>query len=142
MTINEVLSNTSNNTDLHTLAQADNVWTFIAVNVNRDAGIAEIFFNGVSQGAYDVSALTGIIYPTQYFQIGAINNGGGPAGIQHSGLDDLAFYEGTLSPGQIAALSAGAIGPGQIVSPSGLRITSVSIDRGTGGNKKVCAGMG
>ena len=105
------------NTTLGTLNQADGVWTHIAVNVDLDGDQAEVFFNGASQGTYDVSSLTGTVQPTQDMQIGVINGGTNAGGAQQSGLDDLAFYDGTLSNAEISGLASGSMTPDMIVVP-------------------------
>jgi hypothetical protein len=84
----------------------------VGVTIDRANFVGEVYFDGVSQGTFPMAGTsTGIIRPTQDLEIGVINNGGGPAGAQESGLDDLAFYEGLLSATDIALLANGTLTP-------------------------------
>jgi arylsulfatase A len=100
------------------LSQPANAWIFVVINVDRSNDAVEVFFNGSSQAGYDISALTGTISPTQDLQIGAINGGSGAGGLQSTGLDDLAFYEGILSTQEIADLNSGTITPDDLHTPT------------------------
>ena len=119
---------------LGTITQEDAAWVHVAVNVDRENEAAEIFFDNVSQGSYDISPLAGNIWPGQDMQIGVINNGTTAGAAQQCGLDDLAFYTGLLTETDRAALAAGTVSPREITEGPGVRfeITAVSID-GQGG---------
>ena len=106
------------NTTLNTINQADGRWIHVAVNMDRTADVGEIYFDNVSQGTFDISALTTSIFPTQDMQIGVINGGGNTGAAQQSGLDDLAFYSGLLTPSDRAGLAAGTLTPDRIPEPS------------------------
>lgn len=113
-----VLSNGGGN--LETLQMPSDAWVHVVLNVSRVSDTAEIFFNGSSVGSYDIAGLTGAIRPSQDLQIGAINGANGPGGIQTAGLDDLAFYDGTLSVGEVAGLAAGSLTPDMIPEPGSM----------------------
>lgn len=93
-----------------TLMPPADEWVHVAITINRDAAVnlAEIFFDAVSIGTYDLSTLTGNVFATQALQIGCINGGSNASGLQTAGLDDLAFYTGVLTQEQITALHGGA----------------------------------
>ncbi len=99
-------------------------WVNITVNVSRSTGEAEIFFGGVSQGTFPVSS-TGDIYPTQDMEIGSVNGGINEGGLEGAGLDDLAFYDGTLSGAEITGLANGTLTPDQIPEPGSLILLSL-----------------
>jgi hypothetical protein len=111
-----VLSNAGGNLD--SLSQPQDAWVHVSGTVDRSGlNLATIYFDGVSQGSYDISALTGNINPSQDMQIGVINGGGSAGTAQKSGLDDLAFYAGVLSASQIDDLRLGNTTPDAYVVP-------------------------
>ena len=122
----EVISNNI----LGTITQEDAKWIHIAVNVDRDADMVEIFFDTVSQGTYSIAVLEGIIEPGQDMQIGVINGGTNAGTAQQCGLDDLAFYDGLLSASDIAGLADASLKPTDIVGEpeAPFEITSVTVD--------------
>lgn len=115
---------------LGAITQDDAKWIHVAVNVDRENNLAEIFFDDTSQGSYDLSALTGNILPSQDMLIGVINGGGGAGAAQQCGLDDLAFYTGLLTEADRAGLAAGTTTPATITEGPAIpfKITSVEID--------------
>ncbi|MGI9429255.1 MAG: LamG-like jellyroll fold domain-containing protein [Bythopirellula sp.] len=116
---NAVISNTTG-APFDALLQADDVWTHVSINVSRSTDSAEVFFNGATQGTYDISALTGSIFPTQDMEIGVINGGSAVGAAQAAGLDDLAIYSGLLSQADITGLARGTITPDQIPEPGSI----------------------
>ncbi len=108
-----VLSNTT-----ETLYQPTDVWTHIAVNVDRANTTVTVYVNGVSAISYSIAALSGGIGPSQDLRIGAINLANSAGGSQNGGLDDLAFYDGLLNATQLAGLAAGTMTPLDL-APSG-----------------------
>ena len=107
----------SNNT-LTTLEQPADQWVHVAVNVDRSLNQFEIFFNGASQGVVPFSAPSaGSISATRDMDIGVINTDGTQNQVESGGLDDLAFYDGLLSTGDIAGLAAGTLTPFSVGSP-------------------------
>ncbi|MGI9429256.1 MAG: LamG-like jellyroll fold domain-containing protein, partial [Bythopirellula sp.] len=123
---NDVISNTTG-APFDAITQADDVWTHVAVNVLRSTNVAELFFNGASQGTYDISALTGNIAATQDMQIGVINGGAALGAAQASGLDDLAFYSGTLTSQEITDLANATITPADFLpKPLSLEVNTTT----------------
>jgi len=97
------------------IAMPTDAWVHCSVNVDRANSTVEIFFNGASQGTVALaSGAAAGIRPTIDLSIGIINAGNDGTGAQKSGLDDLAFYTGLLSPSDIAGLAAGTLNPGSI----------------------------
>ena len=121
-----VISNAAGNLD--TLTQPRDAWTHVAVNVARSTNTAEVFFNGASQGTYDISALTADIVPSMDLEIGVINGGANAGAAQAAGLDDLAFYEGLLSSQDLTGLAGATITPLDLVpEPSATLLLSVGL---------------
>ena len=94
-----------------------NQWFHITAVVDRSVPEVRAYLNGVLQATVPLvdnstqQPFAGNIIPGQDLQIGIINNGGGPAGAQSCGLDDLAFYRGALTASDAMALASGAVTP-------------------------------
>lgn len=121
------------NTTLGALQLPADAWTMVVVNFDRTNDLATIYFNGSVAGAYALagpgvaSPLTGTVQPSQDLQIGCINGGGNAGGLESGALDDLAFYDGTLSTGQISGLAAGTLTPDQIPEPAAALLGSLGV---------------
>lgn len=109
-----------------------NQWVHVALNVNRSTNQVTIYFGGVSQGSYDISSLSGNIHCTQDLQLGVINGGEVDSQAQKSGLDDVAFYPRTLTPGEITSLAAATLTPVRILDSNTPHITAYSHDTSSG----------
>jgi hypothetical protein len=127
---NEVISNQQ--PGFESLAMPANQWVQVTLNVDRVANRVEVFFDGASQGSYDISALTGNIRCTQDLQLGVINGGNSASQAQKSGLDDVAFYPRTLTAGEISLLAAATKTPLDLLESTTPQITGYSRDEGSG----------
>ncbi len=119
LNLSDVDGNTIKSKDISAFTQPKDIWTHVAFNINRATSEAEVFFDGTSQGTFDITLLTGDIVPSQDMRIGVINDGGNGGNCQTAGLDDLAFYSGLLSQTQITGLAAGTLLPSDIGSFNG-----------------------
>ena len=115
---NTIISNVEGG--LNSLLQIPDQWTHVSITVDRTNSEVTIYFNGSDVGSYDISALTGNIFPTIDLQIGVINGGTVPGQSQFSGLDDFAFYNGILSATQIADLANGTTTPDAYAPDDGI----------------------
>lgn len=135
---NSITSISQAGTVFETLKMPADQWVCVVINVNRDADEVEIFFDGASQGTYDISSISGNIACSQDLQIGVINGGGTVTQAQEGGLDDIAIYPGVLSAQQVADLSAHTVSPLDLLATfqpdPGLGIPVVSVDYDSGTN--------
>lgn len=98
---------------------ASDQWLHVTVNMDRTNDLMSIYVNGGSPyHTESIASLTTDIYATQAMEIGVINGGTAAGHVQSGALDDLAFYDGTLSAGEITGLANGTLTPDQIPEPS------------------------
>jgi len=131
---NQTISDKAAGTPYETLAMPTDKWVHVAINVDRANDQVTVYFDGVSQGSYDISVLTGDIACTQDLMVGVITGIDGDA-AQKSGLDELAFYPSLLTPAEVAGLAAATLSPTDILpKPAGDApvITAITYDEGTG----------
>ncbi|BDS06495.1 hypothetical protein NT6N_15350 [Oceaniferula spumae] len=104
----------------------DDVWQHVAITMDR-AGDASVYVNGSLSGiGIDITSLVGNVNPTRDITIGVNTIGGTAGGTQSGAIDDLAFYTGILSAGEISDLAAGTITPDQIPEPSSSALIGLS----------------
>ncbi len=113
--------------DTLAIAQAVNTWTHVAVNVIRSTDTTEVYFDGVSQGTFDISLITDNIEPSQDLDIGVIDGGATAGKSQSSGLDDLAFYTGTLTQTEVEGLADGTLTPVNIPEPGSFALAVMAL---------------
>lgn len=132
---NQSVSHQQAGTVFETLAFPTDAWVQVSINVDRGNDLITVYFDGVSQGSYDISNLTGDIACSQDLEVGVINGGGDGNGAQKSGLDELAFYPALLTPADVAGLAGATTSPADIMGAAPVdppTISSISYDPGTG----------